>query len=66
MTADHDAAVGTGAVVRNPPVEETAMGEWDRCRKLYGDLDETALAAVGREAGQRDRLMGRVGITRGW
>ena len=64
MTAHHDVAVSTGAVVRNPPLEETAMGERDRCRRLYGDLDTTALAAVGSEAGRRDCLVSRVGMNR--
>jgi hypothetical protein len=48
MTAHRDDAACTGAGVRKPPREETAIGEGAAVpRGRYGDLSATAVGANG-------------------
>ena len=46
MTAHHDDAAGAGAVVRKPPVKETAMGEGVAVPRALTYPDLTVVAAI--------------------
>ena len=50
MPADRDDAACTVAGVRNPSMNETAMGEGWRCGLHYGDLSAAAQAPEGRRS----------------